>query len=135
MKILFIHSSRKLLGVFFVRWRGFYPEQVLRKDVQTRYFKQIVFNYLHFVLFLLFLSKSFFYFKEQRKVASVKVVLSSVLQSSKQSSEMMKLQEINQTIEQIVTPHNDFFSAQFLIPFIVLGIHVVCFTFSIQSFN
>ncbi len=41
----------------------------------------------------------------------------------------MKLQDIHQTMEQIVTPHNNFFSAQFLIPFVVLGVHVVRLSF------
>jgi hypothetical protein len=38
---------------------------------------------------------------------------------------MVKIPESNQTLEQSVVPHNDFFSAQFLIPFAVAGMHSV----------
>ncbi len=61
----------------------------------------------------------------QRKVASIKLVLSSTLQTPKQGTDLVKLPESNQTLEQSVVPHNDFFSAQFLIPFAVAGMHSV----------
>ena len=36
-----------------------------------------------------------------------------------------KLPDCNQSLEQSVEPHNDFFSAQFLLPFTVPGTHLV----------
>lgn len=62
---------------------------------------------------------------DHRKVATVKLILNSSLQSLKQGTEAIKVPETNQTLEQLVAPHNDFFSAQFLIPFAVAGMHQV----------
>ena len=61
----------------------------------------------------------------QRKVSSVKLVLTSVLQSTKQGADAAKVPESSQTLEQSVVPHNDFFSAQFLLPFSITGLHQV----------
>ncbi len=66
----------------------------------------------------------FFYFL-QRKVSSIKLVLTSILQTPKQGTELAKVGETNQVLDQSVIPHNDFFSAQFLIPFAAAGIYLV----------
>ena len=58
-------------------------------------------------------------------MASIKLVLTSVLQTAKQGTDLIKVPECNQVLEQLVVPHNDFFSAQFLIPFAVAGMHQV----------
>ena len=37
----------------------------------------------------------------------------------------MKIPDCNLSMEQIVEPHNDFFTAQFLLPFPVAGLHQI----------
>ena len=61
--------------------------------------------------------------KQLRCVKSLKLILNSTLQTAKVMTE--KMPDCNQSLEQIVEPHNDFFSTQFLIPFSVPGTHQV----------
>ena len=63
-----------------------------------------------------------------RSIDSIRLNLSSVLQAPLKppddlSSKLVK--DCNQTLEQVVVPHNDFFSAQFLVPFALPGTYVV----------
>lgn len=66
-----------------------------------------------------------------RKVKSIKLTLNAQLQNATakavQNNDAMlsKVPDCNQTLEQVVVPHNDFFSAQFLLPFPVAGTHQV----------
>jgi hypothetical protein len=55
------------------------------------------------------------------------LVLTSILQTPKQGTELAKVGETNQVLDQSVIPHNDFFSAQFLIPFAAAGIYLVIY--------
>ena len=65
--------------------------------------------------------------KSLRTVKSIKLILTSQLQnpSAKALQNNEKATDCNQSLEQILEPHNDFFSAQFLIPFSVPGTHQV----------
>ena len=62
-----------------------------------------------------------------RTVESVKLTLNSHLQSASKSviESGMKIPDCNLILEQIVKPHNDFFTAQFLLPFPVSGLHQI----------
>ena len=65
--------------------------------------------------------------KPLRTVKSIKLILTSQLQnpSAKALHNNEKVLDCNQSLEQILEPHNDFFSAQFLIPFSIPGTHQV----------
>jgi len=61
-----------------------------------------------------------------RKVAGVNVMLNCGLQKQEQAKKEANSKiETNVTLEQKVEPHNDFFSAQFLVPFPVSGMYTV----------
>ena len=62
-----------------------------------------------------------------RTAKKIKLSLTSQLQnpSAKVLQSNEKLPDCNQNMEQSVEPHNDFFSAQFLLPFNVPGTHQV----------
>ena len=65
--------------------------------------------------------------KPMRTAKKIKLSLASQLQnpSAKMVQSNEKLPDCNQNMEQSVEPHNDFFSAQFLLPFNVPGTHQV----------
>ena len=65
--------------------------------------------------------------KPLRTVKSIKLILTSQLQnpSAKALQNNEKMLDCNQSLEQILEPHNDFFSAQFLIPFPMPRTHQV----------
>ena len=70
--------------------------------------------------------------KPLRTVKSIKLILTSQLQnpSAKVLQNNEKMSDCNQSLEQILEPHNDFFSAQFLIPFSMPGTHQVSLSFN-----
>lgn len=61
-----------------------------------------------------------------RKVSKVTLFVSSILQSrSIATSDFKMTQETSNSMTQTVTPHNDYFHAQFLLAFSVPGLHLV----------
>ena len=65
-----------------------------------------------------------------RSIDAIQLSLKSMLQTASakalQNEEVMsKISECNQSLEQVVVPHNDFFTAQFLLPFAMAGTYVV----------
>lgn len=66
-----------------------------------------------------------------RSVESIKIIVTSNLVTPSKSVQLelgnnrKAFSDCNQYLEQIATPHNDFFTAQFLLPFPVPGMHQV----------
>ncbi|TRY73744.1 hypothetical protein TCAL_00974 [Tigriopus californicus] len=65
--------------------------------------------------------------KPFRTVEFVMISLHSTLVTANKSSglEVRKVSECSQALEEKAVPHNDFFTAQFLVPFAVAGFHLV----------
>ena len=61
-----------------------------------------------------------------RNIDSIKLTLTTALQTpAKQQNDLAKtMADCNQSLDQLVVPHNDFFSAQFLVPFPVAGTYL-----------
>uniref|UniRef100_A0A8D2IIQ1 Integrator complex subunit 7 n=1 Tax=Varanus komodoensis TaxID=61221 RepID=A0A8D2IIQ1_VARKO len=70
-----------------------------------------------------------------RKVQSICLNVSSTLQSKSGQDYKLPLDSLTNEMEQMVEPHNDYFSTQFLLNFIIVGTHSITVESSVRDLN
>ncbi|KAJ7341105.1 hypothetical protein JRQ81_004842 [Phrynocephalus forsythii] len=70
-----------------------------------------------------------------RKIQSICLNVSSTLQSKSAQDYKMPTDSLTNEMEQMVEPHNDYFSTQFLLNFIVVGTHSITVESSVRDLN
>ncbi|NXX21616.1 INT7 protein, partial [Podargus strigoides] len=70
-----------------------------------------------------------------RKIQSVCLNVSSVLQSKSGQDYKIPIDNMTNEMEQRVEPHNDYFSTQFLLNFVILGSHIITVESSVIDSN
>ncbi|XP_063159431.1 integrator complex subunit 7 [Candoia aspera] len=70
-----------------------------------------------------------------RKIQSICLNVSSTLQSKPGQEYKMPIDNLTNEMEQMVEPHNDYFSTQFLLNFIVVGTHSITVESSVRDLN
>ncbi|XP_061481251.1 integrator complex subunit 7 isoform X1 [Rhineura floridana] len=70
-----------------------------------------------------------------RKIQSICLNVSSTLQSKSGQDYKMPIDSLTNEMEQMVEPHNDYFSTQFLLNFIIVGTHSITVESSVRDLN
>ncbi|KAK9412043.1 integrator complex subunit 7 [Crotalus adamanteus] len=70
-----------------------------------------------------------------RKIQSICLNVSSTLQSKPGQEYKIPIDNLTNEMEQMVEPHNDYFSTQFLLNFIVVGTHSITVESSVRDLN
>ncbi|XP_077194756.1 integrator complex subunit 7 isoform X2 [Paroedura picta] len=70
-----------------------------------------------------------------RKIQSICLNVSSVLQSKSGQEYKVSVDSLTNEMEQMVEPHNDYFSTQFLLNFAVVGTHSITVESSVRDLN
>ncbi|XP_078239070.1 integrator complex subunit 7 isoform X2 [Pogona vitticeps] len=70
-----------------------------------------------------------------RKIQSICLNVSSTLQSKSVQDYKMPTDSLTNEMEQMVEPHNDYFSTQFLLNFIIVGTHSITVESSVRDLN
>lgn len=70
-----------------------------------------------------------------RKIQSICLNVSSVLQSKSGQEYKIPMDSLTNEMEQMVEPHNDYFSTQFLLNFAVVGTHSITVESSVRDLN
>ncbi|XP_048343476.1 integrator complex subunit 7 isoform X2 [Sphaerodactylus townsendi] len=70
-----------------------------------------------------------------RKIQSICLNVSSILQSKSGQEYKIPMDSLTNEMEQMVEPHNDYFSTQFLLNFAVVGTHSITVESSVRDLN
>nr|XP_028580536.1 integrator complex subunit 7 [Podarcis muralis] len=70
-----------------------------------------------------------------RKIQSICLNVSSTLQTKSGQEYKMPIDSLTNEMEQMVEPHNDYFSTQFLLNFIIVGTHSITVESSVRDLN
>ncbi|KAJ6666941.1 hypothetical protein lerEdw1_018943 [Lerista edwardsae] len=70
-----------------------------------------------------------------RKIQAICLNVSSTLQSKSGQDFKMPIDSLTNEMEQMVEPHNDYFSTQFLLNFVIVGTHSITVESSVRDLN